>query len=224
MARAVRPSAHARAPRRASLRSTAPYRGRTGCRTDRPHALRTAAGGGSHWSRRSMAKASRVSGTTVGRVWRAFGLQPHRSETFKPSTDPLFAEKVRDIVGLYLAPPARALVLCVNEKSQVQALDRTQPLLPLRPGQAERPTHDHARPSHGDALRTRPSDGTAQLVSRAVSSQTLELFHAKCGIAAMSGEYYQILEVLLRLQARLKKSNMIGSVLSRVTLHSGPNL
>ncbi|KMO27606.1 endonuclease DDE [Methylobacterium variabile] len=103
--------------------------------------------GASHWSRRSMAKASGVSGATVGRVWRAFGLQPHRSETFKLSTDPLFAEKVRNIVGLYLAPPTRALVLCVDEKSQVQALDRTQPLLPLRPGQAERRTHDYAR--HG---------------------------------------------------------------------------
>jgi transposase len=103
--------------------------------------------GATHWSRRSMAKASGVSGTTVGRVWRAFGLQPHRSETFKLSTDPLFAEKVRDSVGLYLAPPTRALVLCVDEKSQVQALDRTQPLLPLRPGQAERRTHDYAR--HG---------------------------------------------------------------------------
>jgi transposase len=103
--------------------------------------------GATHWSQRSMAKASGVSGATVGRVWRAFGLQPHRSETFKLSTDPLFAEKVRDIVGLYLAPPARALVLCVDEKSQVQALDRTQPLLPLRPGQVERRTHDYAR--HG---------------------------------------------------------------------------
>jgi transposase len=100
-----------------------------------------------HWSRRTMAKASGLSATTVGRAWRAFGLQPHRAETFKLSTDPLFAEKVRDIVGLYLAPPDRALVLCVDEKSQVQALDRTQPLLPLRPGQAERRTHDYVR--HG---------------------------------------------------------------------------
>jgi transposase len=83
----------------------------------------------------------------VGRVWRAFGLRPHRVETFKLSTDPLFAAKVRDIVGLYLAPPDRALVLCVDEKSQVQALDRTQPPLPLRLGQAERRTHDYAR--HG---------------------------------------------------------------------------
>jgi transposase len=103
--------------------------------------------GATHWSLRTMAKASGLSAATVGRVWRAFGLQPHRAETFKLSTDPLFAEKVRDIVGLYLAPPDRALVLCVDEKSQVQALDRTQPLLPLRPGQAERHTHDYAR--HG---------------------------------------------------------------------------
>ncbi len=100
-----------------------------------------------HWSTRSMAKASGVSTSTVHRIWRAFSLQPHRSETFKPSTDPLFVEKVRDIVGLYLAPPERALVLCVDEKSQIQALDRTQPLLPMRPGQAERRTHDYKR--HG---------------------------------------------------------------------------
>ena len=100
-----------------------------------------------HWSTRSMAKASGMSQTTVGRIWRAFGLQPHRSETFKLSTDPLFIEKVRDIVGLYLNPPERALVLCVDEKSQVQALDRSQPLLPMRPGQVERRTHDYVR--HG---------------------------------------------------------------------------
>jgi transposase len=103
--------------------------------------------GATPWSLRTMAKAAGLSATTVGRVWHAFGLRPHRSETSKLSTDPLFAEKVRDIVGLYLAPPDRALVLCVDEKSQVQALDRTQPLLPLRPGQAERRTHDYAR--HG---------------------------------------------------------------------------
>src|ERR671927_297014 len=103
--------------------------------------------GSTHWSLRTMARASGLSAATVGRAWRAFGLQPHRSETFKLSTDPLFAEEVRDIVGLYLAPPDRALVLCVDEKSQVQALDRTQPPLPLRPGQAERRTHDYVR--HG---------------------------------------------------------------------------
>jgi transposase len=100
-----------------------------------------------HWSTRSMARASGLSVSTVHRIWRAFSLQPHRSETFKLSSDPLFVEKVRDIVGLYLDPPDRALVLCVDEKSQIQALDRTQPLLPMRPGQAERRTHDYKR--HG---------------------------------------------------------------------------
>ena len=109
--------------------------------------LETLPAAATHWSTRSMAKASGVSTSTVHRIWRAFSLQPHRSETFKLSTDPLFIEKVRDIVGLYLAPPERALVLCVDEKSQVQALDRTQPLLPMRPGQAERRTHDYKR--HG---------------------------------------------------------------------------
>jgi transposase len=98
-----------------------------------------------HWSTRSMAKACGLSQSSVSRVWRAFALQPHRSETFKLSKDPLFIEKVRDIVGLYLNPPDRALVLCVDEKSQVQALDRTQPLLPMRPGQVERRTHDYVR-------------------------------------------------------------------------------
>jgi transposase len=100
-----------------------------------------------HWSTRSMAKASGLSQTAVVRIGRAFGLQPHRAETFKLSADPLFIEKVRDIVGLYLSPPEHALVLCVDEKTQVQALNRTQPLLPMRPGQVERRTHDYAR--HG---------------------------------------------------------------------------
>ena len=100
-----------------------------------------------HWSTRSMARRSGLSHNTVSRIWRAFALQPHRTETFKLSADPLFIEKVRDIVGLYLNPPDRALVLCVDEKSQIQALDRTRPLLPLRPGQAERRTHDYVR--HG---------------------------------------------------------------------------
>src|SRR5260370_8949244 len=103
--------------------------------------------GGTHWSLRSMAKEIGHAPSTVHRIWRAFGLQPHRVETFKLSTDPLFVEKVRDIVGLYLSPPERAIVLCVDEKSQVQALDRTQPILPMRPGQAERRTHDYKR--HG---------------------------------------------------------------------------
>jgi transposase len=100
-----------------------------------------------HWSTRSMAKAMGLNQTAVSRIWRAFALQPHRSESFKLSRDPLFIDKVRDIVGLYLNPPDRALVLCVDEKSQIQALERTAPLLPMRPGQAERRAHDYLR--HG---------------------------------------------------------------------------
>ena len=100
-----------------------------------------------HWSTRGMAKATGLSDTTVLRIWHAFGLQPHRSDTFKLSNDPQLIEKVRDIVGLYLNPPTRALVLCADEKSQIQALDRTQPLLPMRPGTPELRTHDYRR--HG---------------------------------------------------------------------------
>ena len=98
-----------------------------------------------HWSSRSMAAATGLSQSTVSRIWRTFGLQPWRSQTFKLSTDPLFVDKVRDVVGLYLDPPERALVLCVDEKSQIQALDRSQPVLPMQPGVAERRTHDYLR-------------------------------------------------------------------------------
>ena len=100
-----------------------------------------------HWSLRSMARAVGHAPSTIHRIWRAFGLQPQRSATFKLSSDPLFVDKVRDIVGLYLAPPDRALVLCVDAKSQIQALERTQPVVPMRPGQAERRSHDYKR--HG---------------------------------------------------------------------------
>jgi transposase len=100
-----------------------------------------------HWSTRAMAAKTGLSQSTVSRIWRAFALQPHRAAAFKLSKDPLFIEKVRDIVGLYLAPPDKALVLCVDEKTQIQALDRTQPLLPMRPGQLERRAHDYRR--HG---------------------------------------------------------------------------
>jgi transposase len=100
-----------------------------------------------HWSSRGMARASGLSVSTVQRIWRAFGLQPHRLETFKLSTDPNFVAKVRDVVGLYVSPPERAIVLCVDEKSQIQALDRSQPMLPMRPGQPARRSHDYKR--HG---------------------------------------------------------------------------
>lgn len=100
-----------------------------------------------HWSTRTLAPHVGVSPSGIGRIWRAFGLQPHRTETFKLSKDPLFIDKVRDIVGLYLDPPDRAVVLCVDEKSQIQALDRTAPILPMAIGVPERRTHDYRR--HG---------------------------------------------------------------------------
>ena len=100
-----------------------------------------------HWSTRSMARSMGISQTSISRIWRAFGLQPHRAESFKLSTDPLFVEKVRDVVGLYLDPPERAVVLCVDEKSQIQALARFQPILPMLLGTPERRSHDYVR--HG---------------------------------------------------------------------------
>jgi transposase len=109
--------------------------------------LRTAPPDATHWSIRSMAAETGFSHTTIRRMWAAFGLQPHRSQTFKLSNDPLFVDKVRDIVGLYLSPPNRALVLSIDEKSQIQALDREQPVLPMMPGIPERRTHSYVR--HG---------------------------------------------------------------------------
>lgn len=111
------------------------------------HTLRSTPKDATHWSIRSMAMETGFSHTTIRRIWNAFGLQPHRSETFKLSTDPLFVDKVRDIVGLYLSPPNRALVLSLDEKSQIQALDREQPVLPMMPGVPERRTHSYIR--HG---------------------------------------------------------------------------
>jgi transposase len=100
-----------------------------------------------HWSRTSMAAQSGLSPSTIGRIWKTFGLRPHRVDTFKISNDPQFIDKVRDVVGLYLDPPEKALVLCVDEKSQIQALDRSAPVLPMMPGMPERRTHDYIR--HG---------------------------------------------------------------------------
>jgi transposase len=98
-----------------------------------------------HWSRKSMAERSGLSKSTVGRIWRDFGLKPHLSDGFKLSTDPLFVEKVVDVIGLYHNPPDKAVVLCTDEKSQIQALDRSQPVLPMMPGMPERRTHDYVR-------------------------------------------------------------------------------
>lgn len=109
--------------------------------------LKTKPHGATHWTVRTLARHLGISRTMVHRVWQRFDIQPHRVEKFKISNDPKFDEKVHDIVGLYLNPPDRALVLCVDEKSQIQALDRTAPILPLRPGLPERQTHDYKR--HG---------------------------------------------------------------------------
>ena len=109
--------------------------------------MKTKPDGATHWTVRTLARHLGISRTMVHRVWQRFDIQPHRVETFKISNDPKFEDKVHDIVGLYLNPPDRALVLCVDEKSQIQALDRTAPLLPLRPSLPERQTHDYRR--HG---------------------------------------------------------------------------
>ena len=121
--------------------------------------LETTPENATHWSTRSMAAACGLSPATVQRVWRAFGLKPHRTEGFQLSADPEFAEKVRDIVGLYLSPPDRALVLCVDEKTEMQALERTQPVPPMRPGQPERRTSGYAR--HGTSSLFAALDVTA---------------------------------------------------------------
>src|SRR6266498_419329 len=147
--------------------------------------LETTPRGETHWSTRGLAKATGLSRMTISRIWRAFGLQPHRTDTFKLSPDSLLIEKVRDIVGLYMNPPDHALVFCVDEKSQIQALDRTQPLLPLRPGQLERRTHDYKR--HGTtslfaALELKTSRVIGQLHRRhraAEFRQFLEVIEAQ---------------------------------------------
>jgi transposase len=136
--------------------------------------LETTPRGATHWSTREMARAVGLSHMAISRIWHTFGLQPHRRETFKLSNDPLLIEKVRDIVGLYLHPPARAAVFCVDEKPQIQALDRTQPLLPLQPGQVERRTHDYRR--HGTttlfaALNAKTSEVITQFHQRHRSAQ-----------------------------------------------------
>ena len=106
-----------------------------------------------HWSTRGLAQQLGMSQSSISRIWRAFGLQPHRSKSFSLSQDPQLIEKVRDIVGLYMEPPVNAVVLCVDEKGQIQALARSQPLLPMRPGQVERRTHDYMRHGTTSLLR-----------------------------------------------------------------------
>ena len=138
-----------------------------------------AASEATHWSTRSMARLrSGLTQTAVSRIWRAFGLQPHRQETLKLSKDPLFVEKVHDVVGLYLNPPERAVVLCVDEKSQIQALDRTAPILPMLPGTPQRATHDYKRAGTSslyaalDITTGRVIGGSTPAIARSSSSSS----------------------------------------------------
>ena len=128
-----------------------------------------------HWSSRGMARDSGLSVSTVQRIWRAFGLKPHRQETFKLSTDPDFVAKVRDVVGLYVSPPEHAVVLCVDEKSQIQALDRSQTVFPMRPGQAQRRSHDYVR--HGTTSLFAALDvATGQVIGKCYPRHRAEEF------------------------------------------------
>lgn len=136
--------------------------------------------GATHWSTREMARTTGLSAMTISRIWRAFDLQPHREETFKLSPDPQLIEKVRDIVGLYLHPPAHAVVFCVDVKPQIQALDRTAPLLPLQPGQVERRTHDYQR--HGTtSLYAALDTQTGQVIGKTFSRQRAREFRRFLG-------------------------------------------
>lgn len=158
-----------------------------------------------HWSSRGMARASGLSVSTVQRIWRAFGLQPHRLETFKLSSDPDFVAKVRDVVGLYVSPPERAIVLCVDEKSQIQALDRSQPLLPMRPGQPARRTHDYKR------------HGTTSLFA-ALDIVTGKVI-GKCFSRHRAAEFRKFLDVI---EANVPKTLEVHLVMDNYATHKTP--
>ena len=158
-----------------------------------------------HWSTRSLAKQTGMSKSTVARIWRAFGLKPHLVDTFKLSTDPQFIEKVRDLVGLYLNPPEAAVVLCVDEKTQVQAVDRTQPVLPLLPGVAQRRTHDYTR--HG----TTNLYAALNLASGLVISQTTARHRA-----------VEFKRFLLRIDAAMPAELDVHLVIDNASTHKTP--
>ena len=162
-----------------------------------------------HWSSRLLAKELGLTQSAVIRIWHAFGLQPHRKENFKLSTDPHFVDKVRDIVGLYLNPPVNAIVLCVDEKSQIQALDHTQPLLQLRPGQVERGTHDYKR--HG----TTSLFAALDVASGSVISQ----FHAR----HRSQEFLKFLN-LLDASIERREDKEVHLILDNYATHKTPKV
>ena len=149
------------------------------------------------WSTRRMAEVVGLSKATISRIWQTFGLQSHRRETFKLSADPQFVDKVRDIVGLYLNPPDHALVLCLDEKSQVQALDRTRPLLPMRPGIPARQTHDYIR--HGTtSLFAALNVGTGTVIGRCHRrhrhQELLQFLHQVDATLPSEGEVHVIMD------------------------------
>ena len=158
-----------------------------------------------HWSTRSIARELGMSQSAISRIWRAFGLQPHRTETVKLSKDPFFIEKVRDIVGLYLSPPERASVLCVDEEPQIQALDRTAPLQPLRPGQPERRPHDYVR------------YGTTSLFA-ALDIKTGKVM-GECRRRHRAAEFSQFLDTL---EANVPDDLDVHLVLDNLSTHKAP--
>jgi hypothetical protein len=160
-----------------------------------------------HWSIRSMAADRGLSHTTIRRIWSAFGLQPHRWETFKLSCDPLFVDKVQDIVGLYMSPPNRAVVLCVDEKSQIQALDREQPVLPMTPGVAERRTHTYVRNG------TTSLFAALDVATGAVISQCYKRHRAS-----------EFLDFLKRIDAEIPKGPDVHLVMDNYATHKTPRI
>jgi len=160
-----------------------------------------------HWSIRTMGAETGLSHTTIRRIWNAFGLQPHRSETFKLSTDPLFVDKVHDIVGLYLSPPNRAIVLCVDEKSQIQALDREQPVLPMMPGVAERRTHTYVR--HG----TTSLFAALDIATGAVIGKCYKRHRAK-----------EFLDFLKQIDGRMPEGPDVHLVMDNYATHKTPKI
>jgi transposase len=169
--------------------------------------LESAPAGATHWSTRELAKRMGVSRESVRRVWQAFRLQPHRSGTFKVSADPLLIDKVRDIVGLYLSPPERALVLCVDEKSQIQALDRTQRILPLQPGRIELRTHDYRR------------HGTTSLFA------ALDVATGKVmGMCTARHRSREFLVFLKQIEARVPTDHAVHLVLDNYATHKTPTI
>lgn len=163
--------------------------------------------GATHWSTRMMAKKLAFSQSAISRIWRAFGLKPHRASTYTLSKDPLFVEKVRDVVGLYLNPPDRALVLSFDEKSQIQALERTQPILPLRPGTSERRTADYQR------------HGTTSLFA-ALDVKTGKVI-GRCYARHRSREFRQFLDVV---EAGVPREQEVHLILDNYATHKSPTI